>query len=98
MDEMNSEWETGLYEDAIALWGDKAQTDVAIEEMAELTKALIKYRRCPSAATLADVREEMADVGIMLSQLALIYGDCIDEEVKKLERLAARIEKARAEK
>ena len=42
----------------------------------------------------AAVLEEMADVQIMLNQLALIYGDCTEWEIKKLERLEARLRAA----
>lgn len=55
-------------------YGIEKQSDIAIEEMAELTKALLKYRRtiptCDEAATKAkNIVEELADVQIMILQL-----------------------------
>ena len=41
---------------------------------------------------VSDIREEMADVGIMLNQLCLIFGDPTEEEILKLLRLEQRIE------
>lgn len=64
---------------------------MAIEEMSELTKALLKYRRDPGPARKNDILEEMADVSIMLNQLALIFGDYNEQEIYKLERLERRL-------
>lgn len=96
-DGMTAEREGRILEGAIAKWGPELQTDVAIEEMAELTQALLKYRRAISKAPSGNVpavvmarlriREEMADVSIMLRQLELIYGGYADEKILKLERL-----------
>ena len=88
---------------AIKHYGVDSQVDVAIEEMSELIKALIKERRAiqgnwpdlPKA--MNDVVEEIADVYIMLSQLIMIYdyNDWVQAEVdKKIERLAKRLKKA----
>ena len=78
---------------AIDTWGTEMQIVVAIEEMSELTKALTKYIRADDAATIVtNIREEMADVGIMLNQLSLIFGDTTEEEIRKLNRLQRRIE------
>ena len=62
-------------------YGIDSQTDVAIEEMSELIKALIKYRRRASVKTLQNIEEEIADVSIMLSQLVMIYSNA--EEIQK---------------
>lgn len=54
-------------------YGLNPQIDIAIEEMAELTKELLKYRRskesADAAAVTKNIVEEMADVQIMLLQL-----------------------------
>ena len=65
---------------------------VAIEEMAELTNALVKKER--RRATDEDVIGEIADVIICVEQLADIFGVTKVVEMKeaKLRRLAARIE------
>lgn len=96
--EMTQEREAKILEGAIKTWGEEAQIVVAIEEMSELTKALSKYLRYYVAEQgdhgqiVADIREEMADVGIMLNQMELIFGDPTEEEILKLLRLEQRIE------
>lgn len=56
---------------AIHRYGEAAQIDMAVEEMAELTKALCKVKRATPGATttaaIANVIEEIADVQIMLA-------------------------------
>lgn len=95
---MDMQREAKIYEDAISKWGPEHQTIIAIEEMSELTKALVKRLRCrePEDSDTVrrletDIREEMADVSIMLNQLALIFGDANEEEIAKLERLERRL-------
>lgn len=96
--EMTQEREGKILESAIKTWGEEVQIVVAIEEMSELTKALSKYLRYYVAEqgdyeqNVSDIREEMADVGIMLNQLCLIFGDPTEEEILKLLRLEQRIE------
>ena len=93
---MNEEREARILQSAGDTYGAAAQTDMAIEEMSELIKALLKYRRAGANGTLEEsdldaVLEEMADVSIMLNQLTLIYGDPTEWEIRKLERLEARL-------
>lgn len=96
--EMTQEREAKILEGAIKTWGEEAQSVVAIEELSELTKALTKWlRHCLTGQgdyeqIVSDIREEMADVGIMLNQLCLIFGDPTEEEILKLLRLEQRIE------
>ena len=54
-------------------YGTKKQQDIAIEELAELQKAIIKYRREPGDKTKEAVVEEIADVQVMLEQLKMIF-------------------------
>ncbi len=94
---MTLERRKGIECRAIRTYGAQMQEDIAIEEMSELTKALLKYRRYISEPDkqedLSDaVREEVADVQIMLEQLRMIYGDSGDTEEYKLNRLWARME------
>lgn len=84
---------------AIETYGEKVQIDKALEEMSELTKALLKLRYAKPTGVEADilrdaVSEEMADVEIMLEQLHMIYQN--DNKVneyrqKKIERLERRL-------
>lgn len=67
--------------DVIKCNGYKMQTMVAIEEMSELTKELVKFMR--GEANTDAIAEEIADVEIMLRQMKIIY-DIKDEDVEKL--------------
>lgn len=79
---------------AIKQYGRDAQIDICIEEMSELTKALIKNRRC-HGENLADVLEEIGDVRIMIDQMQMIFGHTGKYELQKIQRLEARLESAR---
>ena len=74
---------------AISKYGDESQIDMAIEEMSELTKALLKRRR--KIGSIDDILEEMADVSIMLDQLEIIFGDYKKIRDYKMCRLESRI-------
>ena len=76
--------------DAIKCWGKETQVDKAIEEMAELTKALIKYRhKEPSAELYSNVCNEIADVENLMQQLRFIF-DPDDILVTKMKNLKIR--------
>ena len=83
--------EADILEGAIKKFGIRPQVIVAIEELAELQKELTKYLRAGYVSEVhkdySNILEEMADVSIMLNQLELIFGDPIEEEIAKLERL-----------
>lgn len=72
----------------INFYGEEAQKDVAVEEMAELTKELMKERR--GVYNKDAILEEIADVTLMLHQLLIIYNftkedvnRIIDEKVER---------------
>jgi len=69
------------YESFCNVWGSDLQVDVAIEEMAELTQELIKYRR-KNGSNKAELVGELADVFVTALQLVYIY-DC-EEEVNEI--------------
>lgn len=80
---------------ALTKYGIDKQTDMMIEEMSELTKALLKLRRFHDSISLApalaaNVIEEIADVAIMLEQMRIYYSPAAVDKQKqyKLERLA----------
>lgn len=85
---------------AVDLYGKEAQVDMCVEECSELIKALLKERRQgygkvdPSKKQLAleHVREELADVQIMLEQMRIIFGDTQAVEMEKLKRLQTNLE------
>lgn len=58
--------------DALEYYGNDPQVDVAIEEMSELIKELLKNRRGKENRSM--IADEMADVYIMLEQLKFIFG------------------------
>ena len=81
---------------AIEHYGVNPQIDIVIEEMSELTKALLKHRRYGTADTYNAIREELADVEICLEYIKLIYSidDKSLEFIKnfKLDRLRKHME------
>lgn len=90
-----------IYSKAISTYGEDGQIDMVIEEMAELTQALLKIRRYRkehegdfTTKLLDHVSEEMADVEIVLEQARMILQneDLIDWYKKnKLKRLEERL-------
>lgn len=79
--------------DALEYYGNDPQVDVAIEEMSELIKELLKKRRGKKNRSM--IADEMADVYIMLEQLKFIFG-INENELKvnaefKIQRLKNRI-------
>lgn len=74
---------------AIYKYGKDMQLDVAIEEMAELTKEIVKHKRGKN--NHIELAEEIADVYIMLEQVKIAC-DITDHEVnifiqQKIQRL-----------
>ena len=57
----------------ITLHGAAMEVDVAIEEMSELTKELIKHRR--GQKNILHIAEEIAHVEVMMEQLKMVL-DC----------------------
>jgi len=56
---------------ALSQWGFDPQMDMAIEEMSELIKAILKYRRDPAIQRAMHIAEEMVDVKIMMRQIEI---------------------------
>lgn len=79
--------------EAIQHYGSDHQLNVAIEEMAELTKEICKRKRM--ANNRNEIIEEMADVLIMLEQLKLIFNISsieLEEQINfKIDRLQERM-------
>lgn len=82
-------WHPEVLQECIDTYGADKQIDQTIEEMSELTKALLKHRRKaiqlesgnvnPTPDTdlrkaRGDILEETADVIIMLTQIIMIFG------------------------
>ena len=73
--------EIELYRKAVIKWGIYSQTNMAIEECAELIVAIRHSSR--NKATMLEVATEIADVEIMCGQLREIIGDEIVTQCKK---------------
>lgn len=58
-----------ILRNAVQTWGKEKQTDMMIEEMAELTKEILNERR----GREHNIAEEMADAQIMLAQMEIIF-------------------------
>lgn len=84
-----------IYRAALETFGAEAQTKMLFEEIGELMTAICQYSR--GRDKVAHVAEEIADVRIMLDQMAVLF-DCEAEVERqrryKLRRLEQRIEEA----
>lgn len=91
--ESNSQYEDPIpvLKKAICKYGKQAQLDVAVEEMAELTKEIIKSKR--GTSNYHQIVEELADVYIMMTQIRLIYGIYDEELINAMHLKIARLEK-----
>jgi NTP pyrophosphatase (non-canonical NTP hydrolase) len=92
-----TEEQKGIMLQALSRYGVDAQDDIAIEEMSELTKAIIKNRRYKTFATLENLYEELADVYIVLEQIMMsLDKDRVQNYVNsKLQRLNERLGEAK---
>jgi NTP pyrophosphatase (non-canonical NTP hydrolase) len=90
-----SKEQTEVLQKALDTFGIDKQLDIAIEEMAELTKAIIKHRRYATRETYENLCEETADVAIMIEQIFLSTrcDDVAKYAVEKINRLKQRLEK-----
>lgn len=79
---------------ALEMWGTPLQVIVAIEELSELSKELLKYLRKSELGKIDDgilkvcnsrISEEMADVEVMLNQLKMIFNN--KERVESYKKL-----------
>ena len=89
---MDAQREVAIMEAAVEHYGVEAQMIKAMEELGELTQAVARVLLWGNGEDeLENLREEMADVSIMLSQLELIFGDVTEVEEYKLLRLVQRV-------
>jgi len=92
-------WRMNLLKRVVEVYGQDAQLNQLIEELAELIVAIQHLRR--DRIGWDKVAEECADVRIMISQIGTIanMGDAMAiHETAKLERLEARLNKHLEEK
>lgn len=82
-----------LYRKAIESWGIEAQVFMVMEETGEMLNALAKANR--GRSTKEEIITELADVSIMMEQMAVYFGwsEFEEEKKRKLERLEKRLVK-----
>jgi NTP pyrophosphatase (non-canonical NTP hydrolase) len=90
---MEKEQRIELYKEAIDKWGEDAQVKMLYEECGELIAAVAQFSR--GRTSHHDVMTELADVSIMVEQLATMmnFDDYEKEKDRKLMRLKERLER-----
>lgn len=80
-----------LYKKALDKFGIDNQRWMLVEECGELLDALAKMRR--GRTSFVEIITELADVHIMVEQMACFFGleDFLDEKKRKLARLEERL-------
>lgn len=78
--------EQEILREAVYTFGPTSQEKMLIEEMSELTKEICKHWR--GADNVADISEEMADVQIMLDQMAIVFNNA--EQIERCRRFKLR--------
>ncbi|MBR4533909.1 MAG: hypothetical protein IKO85_05130 [Bacteroidaceae bacterium] len=88
---MNKQERKKIYNEAIKRYGIRNQKFMVMEECGELLNVLAKSNR--SRVTIPEIITELADVSIMVEQMAFFYGwdEYLAEKVRKLERLQERL-------
>lgn len=83
-----------IYNSALKQFGISNQQWMLVEEVGELLNAIAKLKR--NRSTKADIITELADVHIMVEQMALYFGweEFEKEKEFKLKRLEDRLKKA----
>lgn len=89
-------------------YGYDSQSMIAIEEMSELTKEILKLRRytCDPEIPMdivdkhvaTKIAEEIADVLIMIDQLVYLYGVGLEVEMYREEKLKRQLRRIEDEK
>ena len=89
---MEKEFTGNVYEDAITKWGTTAQLDQMVEEMAELTLAISKYKRkftdslldYQKVGVMENLYIEIADVKLMIEEMEYMFGkENVDKAYQK---------------
>lgn len=86
-----------IYDDGLKKWGYVAQFDQTVEEMAELTQAICKYKRQLSGEysdrkdIIDNMLEEIADVYMCIEFLQILLGEqkfneVLDNKIAKFEK------------
>ena len=78
----------------ISVYGNEHQLNKAIEEMAELTKELIKYQNRhqeyqTKEKIIKNIKQELADVEVMIEQIKIIF-NFTQNEIDKIKQRKVR--------
>jgi hypothetical protein len=89
---MNTKYDD-VFLKALHTWGGEAQENMAIEECSELIKAICKIRRGNGSEEFKNLIDEIADVTIMMRQMAINVGaEQVEERIDfKVNRLRERL-------
>jgi NTP pyrophosphatase (non-canonical NTP hydrolase) len=84
---MTNEAAKEIYKRALKQYGSSRQVDKTIEELGELSTALMKFKH--GEMDMKGVITELADVLIMVYQMSIVFGfdDVVDEIDYKTKRL-----------
>jgi NTP pyrophosphatase (non-canonical NTP hydrolase) len=84
-------YQIALLKKALEQWGKNSQVMMALEEMAELSKELLKNIN-RNKNNVVEIMEEIADVYILLEQMKIVYeisedeiNNIIGNKIKRLE-------------
>lgn len=82
-----------IYNEALNRYGIRYQKFMVMEKCGELLNVIAKSNR--SRVTISDIITELADVSIIVEQMAFFYGwdEFQSEKDRKLERLKERLKK-----
>lgn len=81
-----------VFQAAIDKWGDSVQVAKAIEECSELSTVLARWLCNPERVKTREIREELADVRIMLEQMQIVFGRADGLVRDKMDMLQERID------
>ena len=81
-----------IFDKALSTYGIDKQKWMLVEECGELLNALAKHIR--GRGSFDELNTELADVSIMVEQIARFYGweEFLEERERKIERLKNRLE------
>ncbi|MCL2015355.1 MAG: hypothetical protein FWG68_03800 [Defluviitaleaceae bacterium] len=88
---------TELMQQALKKWGKNSQVMMALEEMSELSKELLKNIN-RNSDNRQEILEEISDVWLLLEQMKIVYDiseqELADSMAGKLGKLRAELENA----
>jgi hypothetical protein len=92
--------EKDIMNEAIHVYGYENQVNKFIEESGECIASVMRYKINPNIDTQSHMFEELADLGIMIEQMNIMFeqGDIQKFRKSKIQRLEQRLKDIRYEK